>query len=282
MGDPDLRSAFLRQMLEMGEDRVVLPRGAKLLNKRKTGPEESAEPLEDAAPQQAVKDLVEPGGDSPSEDQPKWMDGAPPIPGPGMTIPDEGLLASHPIGKLGMPDLVKAIAGCTGCELCKERNNTVPGEGPVDADFMVIGEGPGQNEDEQGRPFVGKAGKLLNDILGAIGFKREDVFIANVVKCRPPGNRNPVPEEVSECLPYLHRQIQIIEPRVILAVGSVAACSLLGTKQALGKLRNKVHDFRGVPMVVTYHPAALLRNPNWKKPTWDDVRIARQIFDRAS
>jgi DNA polymerase len=143
---------------------------------------------------------------------------------------------------------------------------------------MVIGEGPGANEDEQGRPFVGRAGDLLNEILAAIGCPRETVYIANIVKCRPPQNRNPETDEIVECLPYLHRQIALVKPKVILAMGGVAACTLLEYRGSLGSLRNKVHTFRGIPLVVTYHPAALLRNPNWKKPTWDDVRIARRLL----
>jgi DNA polymerase len=165
------------------------------------------------------------------------------------------------------------------CDLCPNRTNAVPGEGNPKARFMLVGEGPGATEDQTGRPFVGAAGNLLNGILEAIGLRREDVYITNVVKCRPPQNRKPLPDEIAACIPYLYRQIELIKPKVILALGSTAAEGLLGVKKSLGELRGKVHHFGKIPLVVTYHPAALLRNPNWKKPTWDDVRIARQLID---
>ena len=155
----------------------------------------------------------------------------------------------------------------------------MPGEGAGDARLVVVGEGPGRVEDETGRPFVGPAGELLTKILGAIELPCERVFICNVVKCRPPDNRQPQFDEIAACVPYLFRQIEIVKPKVILAMGGTAAQTLLNTKQSLGALRNQVHRFRGVPVIVTYHPAALLRNPNWKKPTWDDVRIARRLID---
>jgi DNA polymerase len=164
--------------------------------------------------------------------------------------------------------------------LCPKRTNAVPGEGNPRARLMLVGEAPGQTEDQTGRPFVGAAGNLLNSILEAVDLKREDVFIANVVKCRPPMNRKPLPEEISSCIPYLWRQIALVRPKVILTLGGTAAEGLLGVRKSLGELRNKVHRYGGIPLVCTYHPAALLRNPNWKKPTWDDVRIARQLLDR--
>jgi len=159
------------------------------------------------------------------------------------------------------------------------RARTVPGEGPADARLVVVGEGPGRTEDETGRPFVGQAGQLLTKILAAIDLKREQVFICNVVKCRPPENRTPQYDEAAACTPYLFRQIDLLKPKVILAMGNAAAQTMLDTKQSLGALRNRVHRFRGIPVIVTYHPAALLRNPNWKRPTWDDVRIARRLLD---
>ena len=144
---------------------------------------------------------------------------------------------------------------------------------------MLVGEGPGATEDATGRPFVGQAGKLLDDILSAIDVPRETVYITNIVKCRPPQNRKPLPDEIASCIPYLHRQIELIRPKVLLALGGTAGEAMLGARRSLGELRGKVHSFNGIPLVATYHPAALLRNPNWKKPTWDDVRIARQLFD---
>jgi DNA polymerase len=173
-----------------------------------------------------------------------------------------------------------AIAGCTRCFLCEGRTKTVPGEGNPKAELVLVGEGPGQTEDETGRPFVGRAGELLTGILASIGLTREQVFICNVVKCRPPQNRKPLPDEIAACAPFLAAQLQLIRPKVILALGATAAEALLGTRRSLTDLRTKVHSYHGTPLVVTYHPAALLRNPNWKKPTWDDVRIARQLVDR--
>jgi DNA polymerase len=146
---------------------------------------------------------------------------------------------------------------------------------------VCVGEAPGANEDETGRPFVGQAGQLLTKILGAINLTRDEVFIANVLKHRPPGNRNPRPEEVEACRPYLIRQLELIQPKVIVAFGTFAAQTLLETKLAIGKLRGQVHRYRGIPLIVTYHPAALLRNPAWKRPTWEDVQLARRILDNA-
>ena len=178
--------------------------------------------------------------------------------------------------------LAAHVASCTRCPLYSTATNPVPGEGNPSAQFMCVGEAPGATEDETGRPFVGAAGQLLTKILAAIDLRREDVFICNVLKHRPPGNRNPRPEEVAACSPYLIRQIEIIRPKVILALGTFAAQTLLDTKLPIGKLRNQVHRYYGVPLVVTYHPAALLRNPGWKRPTWEDVQLARRILDSAA
>jgi DNA polymerase len=147
---------------------------------------------------------------------------------------------------------------------------------------MCVGEAPGANEDATGRPFVGQAGQLLTKILAAIKLAREDVFIVNVLKHRPPGNRNPRPEEVEACSPYLVRQLELVRPKVIVAFGTFAAQTLLNTKDSIGKLRGKVHRYYGTPLIVTYHPAALLRNPAWKRPTWEDVQLARRILDSAA
>jgi DNA polymerase len=173
-----------------------------------------------------------------------------------------------------------AIAGCSLCSLSSTAINHVPGEGNPNARFVVVGEAPGQTEDELGRPFVGKSGDLLTKILEAIGFKREDVFICNVLKHRPPGNRNPSTDEIHACRPFLLRQLELLEPKVILCVGTFAAQTLLATDAPIGKLRGVVHRYHGIPLVATYHPAALLRNPNWKRPAWEDVQLARRIFDR--
>lgn len=177
--------------------------------------------------------------------------------------------------------LAEATRHCQACSLYKTARQAVPGEGNPDADFVCVGEAPGASEDEQGRPFVGPAGQLLTKILAAIDLSRDDVFICNVLKHRPPGNRNPTPAEVAACSPFLVRQIEILRPKVILALGTFAAQTLLQTREPIGKLRGRIHRYYGVPLIVTYHPAALLRNPAWKRPTWEDVQLARRIFDRA-
>jgi uracil-DNA glycosylase len=179
-------------------------------------------------------------------------------------------------------EIAEAVAKCTRCPLYKTALNPVPGEGSSTAELVCVGEAPGQTEDETGRPFVGAAGQLLTKILGAINLRREDVFICNVLKHRPPMNRNPMPQEVEACSPYLVRQLEIIRPKVIVAFGTFAAQTLLDTKLSIGKLRGIVHRYYGIPLVVTYHPAALLRNPAWKRPTWEDVQLARRVLDRAA
>ncbi len=194
--------------------------------------------------------------------------------------PSGDLFSNDPVpGAANLSAVTDLVAECTRCRLCEGRRHTVPGEGPADARLVVVGEGPGRTEDETGRPFVGRGGELLTKILAAIDCPREGVYICNVVKCRPPENRTPLYDEVQACVPYLFRQIELIKPRVILAMGGTAAQTLLNTKQSLGAMRERVHRFRGIPLIVTYHPAALLRNPNWKKPTWDDVRLARRFLD---
>jgi len=174
-----------------------------------------------------------------------------------------------------------AIAACSACTLAATAINHVPGEGNPNAGFVIVGEAPGATEDELGRPFVGKSGDLLTKIIDAIGFRREDVFICNVLKHRPPGNRNPSPSEIVACRPFLLRQLELLRPRVILALGTFAAQTLLESDSPIGKLRGIEHRYHGIPLVATYHPAALLRNPNWKRPAWEDVQLARRIFDRA-
>jgi DNA polymerase len=189
-------------------------------------------------------------------------------------------LFAGPFAKLDSLEAIAAHAtACKRCDLWKTATQCVPGEGSPQAQLVCVGEAPGEQEDLSGRPFVGKAGQLLTKILAAIELKREDVFICNVLKHRPPGNRNPLPDEVTACSPYLIRQIELIRPRVILAFGTFAAQTLLETKLSIGKLRGTVHRYYGVPLIVTYHPAALLRNPAWKRPTWDDVQHARRLLD---
>jgi len=171
------------------------------------------------------------------------------------------------------------INTCLKCPLGNTRNKFVFGVGNPNADAMVIGEAPGADEDEQGLPFVGRAGKLLTDILKAIKFERDDVYIANILKCRPPNNRNPLPSEMEECIPYLNKQIELIKPKAILCVGLVAAQGLLKIKSSLTKMRGNVFEYNGIKTMVTYHPAALLRNPNWKRGCWEDVQQFRKMYD---
>jgi DNA polymerase len=203
---------------------------------------------------------------------------------PGLTVEapaaSSDLFVSDPLAQVATLDAIAALVdACRKCPLGHSRTTSVPGEGNPQAGFVCVGEAPGATEDATGRPFVGRAGVLLTEILKAIGFAREDVFICNVLKCRPPNNRDPEPLEVQACSPYLHRQLDLIRPRVILALGRPAAHALLGSTASLGDLRGRLHRYRGIPLIVTYHPAALLRNPHWKRPTWDDVRIARRIYD---
>lgn len=173
------------------------------------------------------------------------------------------------------------ILGCTRCRLAEGRTTVVFGEGDRDADLLVVGEAPGYEEDRQGRPFVGPAGKLLDKMLAAIGFRRDEVFICNVLKCRPPENRDPVADEVAVCRPYLRQQVELVAPKAICAFGRFAAQTLLASEASLGRLRGARHEFMGIPVVVTYHPAALLRNQQWKRPAWEDLKLLRRIYDEA-
>lgn len=170
------------------------------------------------------------------------------------------------------------VLQCTQCGLHISRTQAVFGVGNRQATFMVVGEAPGAEEDRQGEPFVGRAGKLLNEMLRAIGLKREEVYIANVLKCRPPHNRDPLPAEVNACEPYLHRQIDLIMPKVVLAVGRIAAHNLLKTTTNLNGLRGRVHSYRDIPLVITYHPAYLLRTPLDKRKAWDDLKFALRTY----
>jgi DNA polymerase len=178
--------------------------------------------------------------------------------------------------------LEQAVASCVECPLHRSRTQTVFGVGNRQAEWMVIGEAPGADEDRQGEPFVGKAGQLLNEMLRAAGFNRDDVYIANILKCRPPNNRDPEPREVEACSRYLNRQIELVAPRLILTVGRIAAQNLLQMDQPVGQLRGTVHRFgdRNIPVVVTYHPAYLLRSPSQKRKAWADLLLAKNVTDR--
>jgi DNA polymerase len=197
---------------------------------------------------------------------------APASPAPAAAAPSE---RAARIARMDWDALRVDVAGCTACALCRTRTNTVFGVGVQTADWMIVGEAPGAEEDARGEPFVGQAGRLLDNMLAAIGRSRaKDVYIANVLKCRPPGNRNPEPAEVSQCSPYLLRQIELARPKVLLAMGRFAAQTLLGTDASIASLRGRVHRYHGVPCVVTYHPAYLLRNLPDKAKSWEDLCLA--------
>lgn len=173
--------------------------------------------------------------------------------------------------------LRESVSGCTLCGLAASRSNTVFGVGNPNADWLIVGEAPGAEEDRRGEPFVGRAGKLLDEMLRAIGQRREDVFIANILKCRPPHNRDPKADEAAACRPYLQRQIELIKPRIILAVGRIAAQNLLASDDPVGRMRGRAHELDGIPLVVTYHPAYLLRSPSQKNKSWQDLCLAARL-----
>jgi DNA polymerase len=192
------------------------------------------------------------------------------------------------LSTLDWPALREAVAGCRACGLCERRTQTVFGVGSVQAHWMVVGEAPGEQEDRDGEPFVGAAGQLLDRMLAALSLTRADdgavpaaqrVYIANTLKCRPPGNRNPTPDELARCEPFLVRQIELLKPRLILAMGRFAVQALLRSDEPIGRLRGRVHRYQGVPLVVTYHPAYLLRNLPEKAKAWDDLCFAAELFE---
>ena len=207
-----------------------------------------------------------------------------PAPAAALKSPAAGALAG-----LGWPELREAVAGCRACSLCEKRTQTVFGVGHPQAAWMVVGEAPGEQEDREGEPFVGAAGQLLDRMLAALSLTRaadgelpreQRVYIANTLKCRPPGNRNPTPEELAKCEPFLVRQIELVRPRLILAMGRFAVQALLRSDEPIGKLRGRVHRYQGLPLIVTYHPAYLLRNLPEKAKAWDDLCLAAEVFEQ--
>ncbi|MXN75207.1 uracil-DNA glycosylase [Burkholderia sp. 4701] len=216
----------------------------------------------------------------PVDDDFAWFDTAPPAdPAPPAALRP----AETPVAELDWDALAARVADCTRCGLCEKRTNTVFGVGDREADWMLIGEAPGENEDKQGEPFVGQAGKLLDNMLRSLSLERGDnVYIANVIKCRPPGNRNPEPDEVARCEPYLQRQVALVKPKLIVALGRFAAQTLLKTDASIASLRGRVHTYEGVPVIVTYHPAYLLRSLQDKSKAWADLCLARDTFRGAA
>jgi uracil-DNA glycosylase family 4 len=190
-------------------------------------------------------------------------------------------MALSAVEQLDWPALAERVSHCTSCKLCEKRTQTVFGVGDPNADWMLIGEAPGETEDKQGEPFVGQAGKLLDNMLRSLGMQRgHDVYIANVIKCRPPNNRNPEPEEVARCEPYLQRQVALVQPKLIVAMGRFAAQSLLKTTASIASLRGRLHEYQNVPVIVTYHPAYLLRSLPDKAKAWSDLCMAKATYEK--
>jgi DNA polymerase len=194
---------------------------------------------------------------------------------PALTQSEDGVTTGAP--PADWDELRACVTECTRCALSASRTNTVFGVGNPDADWMIIGEAPGAEEDRRGEPFVGRAGHLLDQMLLAIGQSRENVFIANILKCRPPNNRDPKPDEAAACRDYLEQQIALVRPKIVLAVGRIAAQNLLGSDEPVGRMRGRPHELDGVPLVVTYHPAYLLRSPSQKRKAWSDLCLAQRL-----
>ena len=262
---------FLKQQAELFGDDIFLPKEADVQLKSVERP---AETTPDTQPEKNADDGVE------LKQKPKTI----------KVVEDsalfEGVVTNaewkidphwHESESLQMLD--SRISSCQRCQLGSTRKNFVFGVGNPKAKLVLIGEAPGADEDEKGEPFVGRAGQLLNKILAAVQLRREDVYICNILKCRPPNNRDPLPQEAESCEPYLKKQIEIINPKLILCLGRIAGQTLLKTKATLSELRQNVYQYQGVKVLVTFHPAALLRNPNWKRPAWEDVQKMRKMYD---
>ena len=298
--EPDeLFRRYLQTRISLGESEVILPeidrRRARRLARRvgRTGLSGLTPPDRAAAADEAEGAPDDPGGSGRSPGgAPADGDGGRRAGGPGTDAAGEPGPSTEEIERLGreataeeiaeLPDMatLRAVAErCRRCPLHEERRQVVFGEGSADARLVCVGEAPGAREDETGRPFVGPAGQLLDRLLLSVGFHREDVYICNVLKSRPPDNRDPEPGEIEACSPFLLRQLDLLEPRVIVAFGAFAARTLTGTTGSLGSLRGRTHVFEGYPLVATYHPAALLRNRSWTRPTWEDLQRARRVAD---
>jgi DNA polymerase len=303
----DLLRSWFQQRRELGDDELVLDQltVAELREIVSDRPARGARPVDVAEPARAARPREAAEFRRPVEAAEPVRASAPvaveaPVPGlvethrragapvPGTTPHPPSPLAparyasAEEIAALPVLNAVREIAlGCPRCGLAKTRMHVVFGEGSETADVMVVGEAPGQEEDRSGRPFVGRAGQLLDLLLLSSGFQRGDVYVCNVLKCRPPQNRNPQPDEVDACSPYLLRQVELVKPRVILAFGAFAAQTLLGTDITIGKLRGRTHQYRGIPLVPTYHPAACLRHPAWVRSVWEDLQRARDVLEAA-
>jgi len=245
--------------------------------------EQQAQPVPEAAPEV----IATPAAAKPVAQPPKPNRPIPP-PRPASSIPIADAARVEAIARMDWDELQAGAQACRACKLGSSRHQAVFGSGSTQARWMIIGEAPGAEEDRQGQPFVGAAGQLLDAMLQAIGLDRSAddperaVYIANVLKCRPPGNRNPEPEEVAQCAPWLERQVALLQPQLILALGRFAAHSLLGSQAPISQLRGQVHEFAGIPVIVSYHPAYLLRNPADKARVWRDLCFARDLADAAA
>lgn len=294
---PPSRTAFVPQ-LDARQRAMLAEMGVRVWSPRAVTADASAAPPVEATPVASPQAVATPRvatANPPGATQP-----APePTPKPQATAPDN----ADAVQQMDWPTLRSAVQNCRACALCESRHNTVFGAGDTQADWMVVGEAPGEQEDRQGEPFVGVAGQLLDNMLRAVGRSRtahhgahhaaleatppegskpqapqQGVYIANVLKCRPPSNRNPQPAEVAQCRPYLARQVALVQPKIILAMGRFAVQSLLGSSEPIGKLRGRVHQYQGVPVVVTYHPAYLLRTPSDKAKAWEDLCLAMDLL----
>ena len=263
---------YLRQRQELGDRELLRPPGA--LEALAAASRE----IVTATPESAAGLVREVALKAPREAAPENV----PRAAPARPIRDRlEHVAAPPLVRMGSLDELRSAAiGCTACGLAKTRSTVVFGEGDAMARLVVVGEAPGADEDRAGRPFVGRAGKLLDTLLMSIGLPRETVYICNVLKCRPPNNRNPQPDEVHTCSPFLRGQLAAISPRAILAVGAFPAQTLLNTTEPIGRLRGAVHSYEGVPLLPTYHPAFLLRNSNWIRTVWEDLQRLRDVLDR--
>lgn len=292
---PSEVARFLRQRTEFGETRLPLGSGAprEVLSVLARFREAPVNIPETRTPMAGEPRRSDPDGDS--GPVPGRVPGQGRVPGPGRvpgrvsgrvsgkaaetSPPSEAGVAESVLPGV-LEEVAQVCAGCRRCGLAETRTSTVFADGNPDARVMVVGEAPGASEDATGVPFVGAAGKLLDLLLLSVGLSRRDsVYICNVIKCRPPGNRNPQAGEIEACAPYLRRQIELVKPEVILAVGTFSGQLLSGKDETLGRLRGQVFRYEGIPLVVTYHPAALLRNSGWTRPTWEDLQLLRRVMD---
>jgi DNA polymerase len=282
--DREVVRRYLRQRLEAGDSELFLDaldhESARALLRtspptRAGGPAGGRVGLLEALAAEAPGIVAERGGPRTGQGAAGYAGDATRMPAPKGNAP----LTAAPAATSALEILGAEVAGCTACGLHQERNRVVFGEGRATAEVVIVGEAPGREEDRSGRPFVGPAGKLLDLLLLSAGFPREEVYICNVIKCRPPGNRDPSSVEVEACSSHLRRQLDLIQPTVLLALGKFAAQTLAGSEESIGDLRGGVHEYHGIPLVVTYHPAFLLRSRSWVRAAWRDFQLLREVLE---